>query len=85
MSTEDVVLPCAHCSVAFVPTLHQLGQARRGRLLYCSPECCTASHRARTAAWWRSPAGREYNRARYPRLKAARRRAQRAAQKGRTR
>ena len=61
------ILKCHHCRVKFEPNQRQLGQAMRGRFLYCSPDCCENARRARSKAWWVSDDGRKYarDRARY--------------------
>lgn len=61
---SNPVLKCHACGVRFEPNRRQLGQARRGRHLYCSPECCESGRRAAMRQWWASPEGLEYARAR---------------------
>ena len=59
------VLKCDWCGDKFEPNIRQLGQRRRGRKSYCSPECCSAFNRDRAAKWWRTDEGRAYARARH--------------------
>ena len=61
------ILKCHACSVKFEPNRRQLGQAMRGRHLYCSPECCETGRRDKMREWWVSDVGRKYarDRARY--------------------
>ena len=66
-------MPCARCGSRFEPNRRQLAMQRRGQRLYCSPECQSEQGRIDMAAWWRSEAGKDYQRARWPRNKKRRR------------
>jgi len=58
-------LKCPVCGDLFEPNSRQQGQKRRGRSLYCSPECCAEAHRRRMRAWRSTDEGKAYYRNRY--------------------
>ena len=71
MTKPEPISVCACCAGKFIPNIRQLGQVLRGHRLYCSSECMTKDHKARNAAWWRTDEGREYQRLRLRRVRAA--------------
>lgn len=65
MSEQVLTCALATCGAKFIPTLGQLGQRRRGRKSYCSPECCLEAARIQSRNFWRSERGRRYRIDRY--------------------
>jgi hypothetical protein len=64
MSVEVVTRPCAWCHREFIPSQAQLGQeqARPTCNLFCAHECYEAHRAERNRAFFRSDAGRAYQR-----------------------
>jgi hypothetical protein len=77
--TPPVVVRCAWCSADFEPNRAQLGQQKRGRMLYCKASCQRMADRAKRSQWWRSPEGKRYSKANNDRIRARKKRAGRKA------